>query len=168
MGQIGSGFGLIFLKFWSGLSPDFTFLSPENKVEALEEEEDLHKETEDQPHSSKRVCCNLQHSRSPWTWYCFCSWTLPLCQVEWSPIQTCSSKSWAMPSLLLFPGPRVLHGEMGIPEWQRHSYGEWTRVSEENSRQRPTFWWFAWIQDQPWCGCYPYYTCRWVCVLPWR
>ena len=36
MGQIGSGFGLIFFKFWSGFSPDFTFLSPENKVEALQ------------------------------------------------------------------------------------------------------------------------------------
>ena len=35
MGQIGSGFGLIFLKFWSGFSPDFTYLGPENKVEAL-------------------------------------------------------------------------------------------------------------------------------------
>ena len=35
MGQIGSGFGPIFLKFWSGFSPDSTYLGPENKVEAL-------------------------------------------------------------------------------------------------------------------------------------
>ena len=35
MGQIGSGFSLVFFKFWSGFSPDFTLFGPEIKLGAL-------------------------------------------------------------------------------------------------------------------------------------
>ena len=33
--KIGSGFGLVFVKFWSGFSPDFTLFGPEIKVGTL-------------------------------------------------------------------------------------------------------------------------------------
>ena len=35
--KIWSGFSLVFLKFWSGFSLDLALLSPEYKVEALDE-----------------------------------------------------------------------------------------------------------------------------------